>query len=73
MTPAALTDVVLGEPARPAGRVRIGTASEESAWRTLVIFSAYRVVLALALSGAYAFLNALFQLGVQQPAVAITA
>ena len=51
----------------------MSAAGDDTAWRTLVVFSAYRVVLALGLSGAYAFLNAFFQLGIQQPGLAVTA
>jgi two-component system sensor histidine kinase PilS (NtrC family) len=49
------------------------TAGDDTAWRTLVIFSAYRIVLALGLAGAYAFFNTIFQFGVQQPGLAVTA
>jgi two-component system sensor histidine kinase PilS (NtrC family) len=50
----------------------MSAAGDDTAWRTLVVFSAYRVVLALGLSGAYAFLNAFFQLGTLQPGLAVT-
>jgi two-component system sensor histidine kinase PilS (NtrC family) len=46
-------------------------AAADDGWRTLLVFSAYRVVLALVLAGAYAFFNTIFQLGVQQPGVAV--
>jgi len=70
VTPAALTDVAMA--VRAPAPERKSAAGEDTAWRTLVVFSAYRVVLALGLAGAYAFLNAIFQLGVQQPGIAVT-
>ncbi len=73
MTPAALTDGALADPSRPLERAPAVAASDDTAWRTLVIFSAYRIVLALGLAGAYAFLNTIFQFGVQQPGLAVTA
>ena len=73
MTPAAIADAPLSPGPRPAGRAPVAAAGDEASWRTLVIFSAYRVVLALGLSGAYAFLNTFFQLGIQQPDLAVTA
>jgi two-component system sensor histidine kinase PilS (NtrC family) len=70
MTPATFAREIVAE--RRAGERFFATAAgDETAWRTLVIFTAYRVVLALALSGAYAFYNAIFQLGTQQPGIAV--
>lgn len=51
----------------------MAAAGDDTAWRTLLVFSAYRVVLALVLTGAFAFFNAVFQLGVQQPEYALPA
>ncbi len=73
MTPAAIAGAPLAEGPRPGGRARIAAVGDDTAWRTLVVFSAYRVVLALGLSAAYAFLNSFFQLGIQQPGLAVTA
>jgi two-component system sensor histidine kinase PilS (NtrC family) len=73
MTPAALATGAVAERLRPGDRAPMAAIGDDTSWRTLVIFSAYRVVLALGLSGAYAFLNSLFQLGVQQPGLAVTA
>jgi len=73
MTPAALTDGALADRPRPLERAPAAAAGDDTAWRTLVIFSAYRIVLAMGLAGAYAFLNAIFQFGVQQPGLAVTA
>ena len=73
MTPAALAPANLAESAHPGDSAAQVVAADDTAWRTLVVFSAYRVVLALGLSGAYAFLNSYFQLGVQQPTLAVTA
>ncbi len=73
MTPAALASGAVAERLRPGDRAPMAATGDDTAWRTLVIFSAYRVVLALGLSGAYAFLNSLFQFGVQQPGLAVTA
>ena len=72
MTPAALAPGALADRIRAGGRAPMTTAGDDTAWRTLVVFSAYRVVLALGLSGAYAFLNAFFQLGTLQPGLAVT-
>ena len=71
MTPAALAPGALADRIRAGGRTPMTTAGDDTAWRTLVVFSAYRVVLALGLSGAYAFLNAFFQLGTLQPGLAV--
>ncbi|MGE0356012.1 MAG: PAS domain-containing sensor histidine kinase [Burkholderiales bacterium] len=73
MTPAAIADAQLAEGPRPGERAPVAAAGDDTAWRTLVVFSAYRVVLALGLAGAYAFLNSFFQLGVQQTGLAVTA
>lgn len=73
MTPAALAAAALAESPQPGEKAPPSTARDNAGWRTLVIFSVYRVVLALVLSGAYAFLNSIFQLGVQQPGLAVTA
>jgi len=71
MTPAALAPAI-ADRLRAGGRLPMSAAGDDTAWRTLVVFSAYRVVLALGLSGAYAFLNAFFQLGTLQPGLAVT-
>jgi len=71
MTPAAFAPAI-ADRLRAGGRLPISAAGDDTAWRTLVVFSAYRVVLALGLSGAYAFLNAFFQLGTLQPGLAVT-
>jgi two-component system sensor histidine kinase PilS (NtrC family) len=73
MTPAALVPGAIADRLRAGGRLPMSAAGDDTAWRTLVVFSAYRVVLALGLSGAYAFLNTFFQLGIQQPGLAVTA
>lgn len=70
MTPAALEGE--GRPRAPE-RTPLTAAVDDTAWRTLVVFSAYRVVLVVLLSGAYAFLNGLFQFGTQQPGLAVGA
>jgi two-component system, NtrC family, sensor histidine kinase PilS len=70
MTPAALASEVVADP--DAGeRVAASAAGMEGQWRSLVIFAGYRVALVLALSLAYAFLNAIFQLGTQQPGLIV--
>jgi len=71
MTPAALVPGALADRPRGGERAPLTAAIDDTAWRTLVIFSAYRVVLALGLAGAYAFLNAFFQLGTLQPGLAV--
>ena len=71
MTPAAFAPAI-ADRLRAGGRLPMSAAGDDTAWRTLVVFSAYRVVLALGLSGAYAFLNAFFQLGTLQPGLAVT-
>ncbi|MBX3716162.1 MAG: PAS domain-containing protein [Burkholderiales bacterium] len=71
MTPAALAPGALADRPRGGERAPLTAAIDDTAWRTLVIFSAYRVVLALGLAGAYAFLNAFFQLGTLQPGLAV--
>jgi two-component system sensor histidine kinase PilS (NtrC family) len=73
MTPAALAPGAIDDRPRPAERPPLAGAGDDTAWRTLVVFSAYRIVLALGLSGVYAFLNSVFQLGTQQPGLAVTA
>ncbi|HEX4944597.1 MAG TPA: ATP-binding protein [Usitatibacteraceae bacterium] len=73
MTPAALATGALAERPRPGERAPMAAAGDNAAWQTLVVFSAYRVVLALGFSGAYAFLNSIFQLGIQERALAVIA
>ena len=73
MTPAALTSGALAGPSRPLERPPAVAASDDTAWRTLVIFSAYRIVLALGLAGAYAFLNTIFPVAGRQPVLAVNA
>ncbi|MBL0141716.1 MAG: PAS domain-containing protein [Betaproteobacteria bacterium] len=73
MTPAAFVSGAIADSLRAGERAPMAATGDDTAWRMLVIFSAYRVVLALGLSGAYAFLNSLFQLGIQQPGLAVTA
>jgi len=74
MTPAALGDESLVRRALPPQpRASAAPGGDDTAWRTLVVFSAYRVVLALCLAGAYAFLNTLFQFGHHQPGLAVIA
>ncbi len=73
MTPAALAPGTIAERLRSSERAPLTAVVDDTAWRTLVVYSVYRIVLALGLSGAYAFLNSFFQLGIQQPRVAITA
>ena len=73
MTPAALASGNIAEQRRSGERAPVAASSDNTAWRTLLVFSIYRVVLALGLSGAYAFLNSFFQLGVKQPEIAVTA
>jgi two-component system sensor histidine kinase PilS (NtrC family) len=73
MTPAAFAPGALADRLRPGERAPMASAGDETAWRTLVIFSAYRVMLAAGLSGVYLFLNSLFQLGALQPRLAVTA
>ena len=72
MTPAALVPGALADRLRAGSRLPMTAAGDDTAWRTLVVFSAYRIVLALGLAGAYAFLNSIFQLGIQQPGLAVT-
>jgi two-component system sensor histidine kinase PilS (NtrC family) len=72
MTPATLATDALAEGPRTEGRALSGPAGDDTAWRTLVVFSAYRVVLVVGLAGAYAFLNSIFQLGIQQPGLAVS-
>ena len=45
-------------------------AEDDTVWRTLVGFCAYRLVLALLLSLGYGFFNNLFAIGLHQPALA---
>jgi two-component system, NtrC family, sensor histidine kinase PilS len=71
MTPSALVAEALADRPRPGERAPLSPPGDDTAWRTLFVFTAYRVVLALALSGAYVFLNSIFQLGVLQPRLAV--
>lgn len=73
MTPSASLTGALAERTPTGDPVPPATHSDDTAWRTLVIFSSYRVVLVMGLASAYAFLNAMFQLGIQQPGLAVTA
>jgi two-component system, NtrC family, sensor histidine kinase PilS len=72
MTPAALANGAIAGNARAGEAAIAAPAGDDTAWRTLVIFSAYRVVLVVGLAGAYAFLNSIFLLGIQQPGLAVT-
>ncbi len=71
MTPAAVAPGGLVDRAAD-DRAAAAAVTSDVAWRTLLIFSAYRVVLALGLAAAYTFLNPIFQLGIQQPQLAVT-
>jgi two-component system sensor histidine kinase PilS (NtrC family) len=66
MTPAALAhDIIAG--VSPGERSLGAPTGDDAAWRSLAVFAGYRVALVLSLSLAYAFLNAIFQFGAQQP------
>jgi len=66
MTPAALAPDIVAVPT--PGEPGLGApAGDDAAWRSLAVFAGYRVALVLSLSLAYAFLNAIFQFGAQQP------
>jgi two-component system sensor histidine kinase PilS (NtrC family) len=71
MSPAIGTRLGLQERMRSAARMPMIGVDDETAWRALVVFCGYRVVMALVLAGAYAFLNAIFLLGTQQPGLAV--
>ncbi len=45
--------------------------ADETTWRTLAVFCGYRVVLAVFVAGAFAFLNRFFNLGIFAPAVVV--
>jgi two-component system sensor histidine kinase PilS (NtrC family) len=64
MTPAAEPHI---PQEAPAGLPEV---EDDTVWRTLVGFCAYRMVLALLLSLGYGFFNNLFAIGLQQPALA---
>jgi two-component system sensor histidine kinase PilS (NtrC family) len=72
MTPAALANGEIAGGEGGGERALMALPGDDTAWRTLVVFSAYRVVLVVGLVGAYAFLNSIFQLGIQQPRLAVT-
>lgn len=72
MIPSALAPGAPADPFRPPGeRAPLAIAGDDTGWRTLLVFTIYRVILAIALSVGYAFLNAIFQLGVLQPGLAV--
>jgi two-component system sensor histidine kinase PilS (NtrC family) len=46
-------------------------AADDTTWRTLAIFCAYRVVLAILVGGAFMFLNRFFNFGIQTPSAVV--
>lgn len=57
--------------ARAAAPMPLSAAAEDARWRTLQVFCAYRVVLAVMVGVALAFFNHIFALGIQQPELVV--
>jgi two-component system sensor histidine kinase PilS (NtrC family) len=67
---AATDDLSRTKPPR-LPRVPFAIQPDEVTWRTLTVFCTYRVVLALFVSGAFAFLNRFFNFGALAPEVMV--
>ena len=64
---SAMSDpLVINEPTRARSRLLMVEA-DDATWRTLWVFAAYRVVLAVFVAGAFVFLNRFFNLGIVSP------
>jgi two-component system, NtrC family, sensor histidine kinase PilS len=54
-----------------APRFPLIVEADDTTWRTLAVFCAYRVVLAIFVGGAFVFLNRLFNFGIQSPSAVV--
>ncbi len=63
----------LAHAAAPRGGLQLPfiVAADDTTWRTLQVFCAYRVVLAVLVGVAFAYFNHFFMLGVQQPGLVV--
>ena len=69
---SAMADpVAISEPAGGATRSRLIVPADDTTWRTLWVFAAYRVVLAIFVAGAFVFLNRFFNLGIVSPTAVV--
>lgn len=64
------------KPLAMAGRAKaprfpLSVEADDTTWRTLAVFCAYRVVLAIFVGGAFAFLNRFFNFGIQSPSAVV--
>ena len=71
MSSAAPRTIPIAERARGLGRMPLVLAADDTTWKTLAIFCGYRIIIAILIGIAYAFFNAIFQLGVQSPGVIV--
>jgi two-component system, NtrC family, sensor histidine kinase PilS len=68
---SAMSDpLVISEPTRVRSRLLMVEA-DDATWRTLWVFAAYRVVLAVFVAGAFVFLNRFFNLGIVSPTAVV--
>ncbi len=67
---SAAGELPLPTQARSPGAALIAEA-DDATWRTLAVFCGYRVVLALFVAAAFAFLNRFFNLGLLAPTVVV--
>jgi two-component system sensor histidine kinase PilS (NtrC family) len=69
---SSLTGKLAAATRRSAARsVPMGVPADETTWRTLWVFCGYRVVMALFVVAAFAFLNRFFNLGTLAPTVIV--
>jgi two-component system sensor histidine kinase PilS (NtrC family) len=61
--------VPLAERRKP--RLALFVPEDDTTWRTLAVFCAYRVVLAIFVGGAFVFLNRFFNFGIQSPSAVV--
>ena len=69
---SAMSDpLVINEPTRVPRSRLLMVEADDTTWRTLSVFAAYRVVLAVFVAGAFVFLNRFFNLGIVSPSAVV--
>ena len=64
---SSVAEPVAAAQAVPSQRSVLIVEADDTTWRTLFVFCAYRVVLAILVGGAFAFLNRFFNFGIVSP------
>ncbi len=67
---SAMADNVAVEPRR-ASRSPFIVEADDTTWRTLAVLCTYRIVLAIFVAGAFAFLNRFFNFGIMAPSAVL--